>query len=63
MIVTNTSAAVGMLTWMLMDKLPDRQTNPPWELCKGAMAGLAAITPASGYVNLIAGYIDHRIFC
>jgi len=50
MIVTNTSAAVGMLTWMLMDKL---QTGKPTLLgaLSGAIAGLAAITPAAGYVN------------
>jgi Amt family ammonium transporter len=50
MIVTNTSAAVGMLTWMLMDKL---KTGKPTLLgaLSGAIAGLAAITPAAGYVN------------
>lgn len=56
MIVTNTSAAVGMLTWMLMDKL---QTGKPTLLgaLSGAIAGLAAITPASGYVNFTAALI------
>lgn len=59
MIVTNTSAAVGMLTWMLMDKL---HTGKPTLLgaLSGAIAGLAAITPAAGYVNfptaLIIGF-------
>lgn len=56
MIVTNTSAAVGMLTWMLMDKL---QTGKPTLLgaLSGAIAGLAAITPAAGYVNFTAALI------
>ncbi len=53
MIVTNTSAAVGMLSWMLMDKL---KTGKPTLLgaLSGVIAGLAAITPAAGYVNITA---------
>lgn len=56
MIVTNTSAAVGMLTWMLMDKL---QTGKPTLLgaLSGAVAGLAAITPAAGYVNFTSALV------
>jgi len=56
MIVTNTSAAVGMLTWMLMDKL---QTGKPTLLgaLSGVIAGLAAITPAAGYVNFPAALV------
>ncbi len=56
MIVTNTSAAVGMLTWMLMDKL---KTGKPTLLgaLSGAIAGLAAITPAAGYVNFTAALV------
>jgi Amt family ammonium transporter len=56
MIVTNISAAVGMMTWILMDKL---QTGKPTLLgsLSGAIAGLAAITPAAGYVNITAAII------
>ena len=56
MIVTNTSAAVGMLTWILMDKL---KTGKPTILgaLSGAVAGLAAITPAAGYVNFTSALI------
>jgi ammonium transporter, Amt family len=56
MIVTNTSAAMGMLAWMLMDKL---KTGKPTLLgaLSGAIAGLAAITPAAGYVNFTAAII------
>ncbi len=56
MIVTNTSAAVGMLAWMLMDKL---KTGKPTMLgaLSGAIAGLASITPAAGYVNITAAII------
>ena len=53
MIVTNISAAVGLLTWMLMDKI---NTGKPTLLgaLSGAVAGLASITPAAGYVNITA---------
>ncbi len=56
MIVTNISACVGMMTWILMDKL---QTGKPTILgaLSGAIAGLAAITPAAGYVNVTAAII------
>jgi len=56
MIVTNISACVGMMTWILMDKL---QTGKPTLLgsLSGAIAGLAAITPAAGYVNITAAII------
>jgi Amt family ammonium transporter len=56
MIVTNISAAVGMITWILMDKL---QTGKPTLLgaLSCAIAGLAAITPAAGYVNITAAII------
>jgi Amt family ammonium transporter len=56
MIVTNTSACVGMLTWMLMDKI---NTGKPTLLgaLSGGIAGLAAITPAAGYVNLTSAMI------
>ncbi|MBI5681528.1 MAG: ammonium transporter [Methanobacterium sp.] len=56
MIVTNVSAAVGMLAWMLMDKI---KTGKPTMLgaLSGAIAGLASITPAAGYVNITAAII------
>ncbi len=56
MIVTNTSAAVGMLAWMLMDKI---KTGKPTMLgaLSGAIAGLASITPAAGYVNVTSAII------
>jgi Amt family ammonium transporter len=56
MIVTNASAAVGMLAWMLMDKV---KTGKPTLLgaLSGAIAGLAAITPAAGYVNFTSAIV------
>lgn len=50
MVVTNLSAAVGGLTWMLWDYRLERK----WSVvgfCSGAISGLVAITPASGYVG------------
>jgi hypothetical protein len=49
-IVTNLAASVGGLTWMLMDYRLERK----WSVvgfCSGAVAGLVAITPASGFVG------------
>ncbi|KAI0317107.1 ammonium transporter [Amylostereum chailletii] len=49
-IVTNLAASMGGLTWMLMDYRLERK----WSVvgfCSGAIAGLVAITPASGYVG------------
>ena len=49
-IVTNLAASVGGLTWMLLDYRLERK----WSVigfCSGAVAGLVAITPASGFVG------------
>ncbi|KAI0255270.1 ammonium transporter [Lactifluus subvellereus] len=49
-IVTNLAASVGGLTWMLWDYRLERK----WSVvgfCSGAVTGLVAITPASGYVG------------
>jgi ammonium transporter, Amt family len=49
-VVTNTAAAAGALTWMAMSWW---LTGKPSVVgaASGAVAGLAAITPASGFVN------------
>jgi len=49
-IITNLSASVGGLTWMLWDYRLERK----WSVvgfCSGAIVGLVAITPASGFVG------------
>jgi Amt family ammonium transporter len=49
-IVTNLAASVGGLTWMIWDYRLEKK----WSVvgfCSGAIAGLVAITPASGYVG------------
>ncbi|EIW55877.1 ammonium transporter [Trametes versicolor FP-101664 SS1] len=49
-IVTNLAASVGGLTWMLWDYRLERKWSAVG-FCSGAIAGLVAITPASGYVG------------
>jgi len=49
-IVTNLSASVGGLTWMLWDYRLERKWSAVG-FCSGAIAGLVAITPASGFVG------------
>jgi Amt family ammonium transporter len=49
-IVTNLAASVGGLTWMLWDYRLERKWSAVG-FCSGAVTGLVAITPASGYVG------------
>ncbi|KAI1183273.1 ammonium transporter [Nemania serpens] len=49
-IVTHLAASVGAITWVLMDYRLEKK----WSVvgfCSGAISGLVAITPASGYVT------------
>jgi Amt family ammonium transporter len=50
-LVTHTAAAVGGLTWALMDWIYLRRATMLGAIT-GAVAGLATITPASGFVSL-----------
>ncbi|KIM38012.1 hypothetical protein M413DRAFT_76454 [Hebeloma cylindrosporum] len=49
-IVTNLAASVGGLTWMLWDYRIERKWSAVG-FCSGAVSGLVAITPASGFVG------------
>jgi len=49
-IVTNLSASVGGLTWMLWEYRLERRWSA-LGLCSGAISGLVAITPGSGFVG------------
>ncbi|KZS86990.1 ammonium transporter, partial [Sistotremastrum niveocremeum HHB9708] len=49
-IITNLAASVGGLTWMLWDWRLERKWSAVG-FCSGAIAGLVAITPASGFVG------------
>jgi len=66
MLVTQVAAAAASLSWMLVERLRRR----PMSLlgaCSGAVAGLVAITPASGFVDvkgaliigMVAGALCH----
>ncbi|KAI1110565.1 ammonium transporter [Nemania sp. NC0429] len=55
-IVTHLAASVGAITWVLMDYRLEKK----WSVvgfCSGAISGLVAITPASGYVTPWAAVI------
>jgi ammonium transporter, Amt family len=55
-IVTNTAAAAGMISWIIIDYI---KTGKPTLLggLSGAIAGLVAITPAAGFVTVQAALI------
>ena len=64
-VVTNTAAAMGALTWMTVSWLHE---GAPSVLgaAAGAVAGLVAITPASGYVDVSASILiglGAGVFC
>jgi Amt family ammonium transporter len=55
-LVTNTSAAMGALAWMGAEWAAP--ANPPsLGLASGVVAGLVAITPAAGFVNMPASLV------
>ncbi|KIK03145.1 hypothetical protein K443DRAFT_676993 [Laccaria amethystina LaAM-08-1] len=49
-VVTNLAASVGGLTWMLWDYRIEKKWSAVG-FCSGAVAGLVAITPGSGFVG------------
>ena len=55
-LVTNTSAAMGALVWMFAEWLTDKKPTV-LGLASGIVAGLVAITPAAGFVNLPAALV------
>jgi Amt family ammonium transporter len=55
-IVTNLAASVGGLTWMLWDYRLERKWSAVG-FCSGAISGLVAITPASGFVGSPAAVV------
>jgi len=52
-LVTNTSAATGALAWMFAEWAVDKKPTV-LGLASGIVAGLVAITPAAGFVNMPA---------
>jgi Amt family ammonium transporter len=55
-LVTNTSAAMGALAWMFAEWLVDKKPTV-LGLASGIVAGLVAITPAAGFVNMPASLL------
>lgn len=56
LVLTNVAACTGALTWMLLDFRHARKLSVVG-LCSGAIAGLVAITPASGFVRIPAALV------
>ncbi|MDD4908297.1 MAG: ammonium transporter [Candidatus Omnitrophica bacterium] len=55
-VVTHTAAAAAGLSWALIEWV--RNGRPTiFGVCSGAVAGLVAITPAAGYVNVLSAII------
>jgi len=55
-LVTNTSASMGAMAWMLTEWVVNRKPTV-LGIASGAVAGLVSITPAAGFVNLPASLI------
>lgn len=55
---TNLSACIAGLVWACLDSIVKRQRKFSLEaFCSGATAGLVAITPACGYVDLASSLL------
>jgi len=64
-VVTNTAAAAAGLSWAVIEWIKNGKPTI-FGVCSGAVAGLVAITPASGFVNVIGAVIIGllvSIFC
>jgi Amt family ammonium transporter len=64
-VVTNLAASVGGITWCLLDYRLERKWSAVG-FCSGAVAGLVAITPGSGYVpawSAVIYGITAGLFC
>lgn len=53
---TNTATALAAITWMLTEKFSTGKATV-LGFCSGAVAGLVAITPAAGFVNVLGAVI------
>jgi len=56
MLVTQVAAAMAALTWMLVEWIQRKRVSL-LGACSGAVAGLVAITPASGFVGISGAYV------
>ncbi|MGD8270650.1 MAG: ammonium transporter, partial [Desulfobacterales bacterium] len=55
-LVTNTSAAIGALAWMFAEWMVSKKPTV-LGMASGIVAGLVAITPAAGFVNMPASLV------
>jgi len=55
-VVTNTAAAAAGLSWALIEWVHNGKTTI-FGVCSGIVAGLVAITPAAGFVNVISAIV------
>jgi ammonium transporter, Amt family len=55
-VVTNTAAAAAGLSWAIIEWMRNRKPTI-FGVCSGAVAGLVAITPASGFVNVMGALV------
>ena len=55
-LVTHIAAATAAVTWVIIDLCVDKKPTMVG-ICTGAVAGLAAITPAAGYVDLTGAIV------
>jgi Amt family ammonium transporter len=55
-LVTHIAAATAAITWVIIDLSVDKKPTLVG-ICTGAVAGLAAVTPAAGYINLTGAII------
>jgi len=56
LMVTNTSASMAALSWMFAEWMVNKKPTV-LGIASGAVAGLVAITPAAGFVNLFASMV------
>ncbi|KAJ3296886.1 hypothetical protein HDU79_005468 [Rhizoclosmatium sp. JEL0117] len=54
---SNLAASAGGVTWMILDTIVNQKKYTAIGLCTGAIAGLAAVTPGSGFVQPGVGII------
>ena len=56
LLVTNTAAAAGALSWGILSYIQNRRISAVG-IATGAVAGLVAITPAAGFVNVMGALV------
>ncbi|MCH7608080.1 MAG: ammonium transporter [Chloroflexi bacterium] len=65
-LVTNTAAAAAALTWGVLSLIQNKGRMSAVGVATGAVAGLVAITPASGYVGVMGALVigfGAGVFC